>query len=552
MSKKISLNKDINIDLPKLIEGGMVILANSGGGKSYAIRRIAEQAVKNVQVIILDPEGEFASLRTKFDFILAGKDADVPVEVRSAGLLATKLLQLGTSAVVDLYELHPKERQRFVKLFCEALVNCPKELYHPVLIVLDEAHEYVPEGKPSEATWAVESLASKGRKRGQRLILASQRISKLSKNAAAECNNKLIGRASQDIDMKRAGDELGFNKENTMELRKLKPGEFFAFGPAISDDVIKLKVGEVQTTHAKVSYKGTLKTPPPTAAIKKILGELTDLPEEAEKELKTSKEMKAALTVARRRITELEKNGGASKADLATAHKKGFEEGAEPLQEEIRQWQNYAEIIEVLLRSFQNSATHAFKDRPKGKKRQVVTPKYTAPAYVGPVTPEAPLSLAKLIDPDAETSLNKGERTILNAIAQYPEGIGNEHIAILTGYKKTSRRTYLQKLTSAGHVVLENGQYLATQQGIEALGNDFEELPTGPDLLQYWLTQLPEGEKRILNAIVEASPDALSRDEIAEATDYKKTSVRTYVQKLLARKLLQNEGALLTLNENLL
>jgi hypothetical protein len=303
--KNIKLNNEIELDLPKLIEGGMVILANSGGGKSYAIRRIAEQAVDNVQVIILDPEGEFASLREKYDFILAGKDADVPVEVRSAALLATKLLELDKSAVIDLYELHPQERQRFVKNFCDALVNCPKSLYHPVIIILDEAHEYVPEGKPSEATWAVESLASKGRKRGQRLVLASQRISKLSKNAAAECNNKLIGRASQDIDMKRAGDELGFSKEKLTQLRQLKPGEFFAFGPAISDEVIKVKIGEVKTSHAKVGYKGIKKTPPPSSVIKKVLGELKDLPEEAEKEAKTIKELKEENANLKRQNTNL-------------------------------------------------------------------------------------------------------------------------------------------------------------------------------------------------------------------------------------------------------
>lgn len=304
----IKLNSEISIDIPKLIEGGMVILANSGGGKSYAIRRIAEQAVKNVQVIILDPEGEFASLREKYDFILAGKNADVPVEVRSASLLATKLLELNKSAVIDLYELHPQERQRYVKLFCEALVNAPKNLYHPVLIILDEAHEYVPEGKPSEATWAVESLASKGRKRGQRLILASQRIAKISKNVTAECNNKLIGRASQDIDMKRAGDELGFNKEQLKELRQLKPGEFFAFGPAMFDDVTKIKIGEVKTAHAKVGYKGASKTPPPSDVIKRVLGELKDLPQEAEKEAKTTTELKKENADLKRKLTILSNN----------------------------------------------------------------------------------------------------------------------------------------------------------------------------------------------------------------------------------------------------
>jgi hypothetical protein len=32
-----------------------------------------------------------------------------------------------------------------VKLFLEALVDAPKQLWHPVLVVLDEAHVFCPE-----------------------------------------------------------------------------------------------------------------------------------------------------------------------------------------------------------------------------------------------------------------------------------------------------------------------------------------------------------------------------------------------------------------------
>jgi DNA helicase HerA-like ATPase len=52
------------------------------------------------------------------------------------------------------------------------------------------------------------ALMDSGRKRGFCGVLATQRISKLSKDATAECNNKLIGR-SVEADAKRAGEELG-------------------------------------------------------------------------------------------------------------------------------------------------------------------------------------------------------------------------------------------------------------------------------------------------------------------------------------------------------
>lgn len=561
LKNKIRLNEDTVIDIPALIESGLVILANSGGGKSWAIRKIAEEAVNQVQVILLDPEGEFASLREKYDFILAGKNADVPVEVRSAGLLATRLLELNKSAVIDLYELHPSERQRYVKLFCEAMVNCSKELYHPVIVILDEAHEYVPEGKPSEATWAVESLASKGRKRGQRLVLASQRISKISKNVTAECNNKLIGRASQDIDMKRAGDELGFNKERMVQLRQLKPGEFFAFGPAISEEVIKVKIGDVKTKHAKVGYKNATKVPPPSHVIKKILGELADLPKEAEKELKTTAELKAQVGKLKRELVEVTKNKGTkctekhiSNQELVNIIQKNVQTAEAKI--EAQYLKEISKIFEKIKRA---------KDiLPDGENTFVVVKPERAFSAMSdfpgkPITVNSKniISIIKnakealeknnkfvlpapvVIPLDDNAPLGKGEIVVLKAIAQFEEGTTNEHVAVLTGYKKTSRRVYLQRLSQKGYINVSGENIIATEAGIEALGSDFEPLPVGDELREHLLRTLPEGEKKVLSVLINAYPDNCSFEAIEEATNYKKTSRRVYLQRLGARKLVE-------------
>ena len=301
----IKLNSSFTIDLPQMIDSRLLVQANSGGGKSWLIRRILEQSHGKVQQIILDPEGEFSTLREKYDYILAGKGGDVPTESRSAALLARKLLELNTSAIIDLYELPPQERKHFVKLFLDAMINAPKELWHHCIIVIDEAHVFAPEKDQSEASSAVIDLATRGRKRGFCAVLATQRISKLAKDAAAECNNKLIGRSAMDIDMKRAGEELGFtSKDQFLSLRSLEPGEFFAFGPAISTEVLKLKVGEVKTSHPKAGSRLLTKTTPPTDKIKKVLAKLTDLPAEAAKEAKTVEDLKAEIRELRRHRCE--------------------------------------------------------------------------------------------------------------------------------------------------------------------------------------------------------------------------------------------------------
>ena len=54
-------NRNVTLDLVTLLTTRLLITANSGGGKSYLIRRLAEVLFGLVQVIIIDPEGEFST-----------------------------------------------------------------------------------------------------------------------------------------------------------------------------------------------------------------------------------------------------------------------------------------------------------------------------------------------------------------------------------------------------------------------------------------------------------------------------------------------------------
>jgi uncharacterized protein len=128
------------------------------------------------------------------------------------------------------------ERRQFIKLFLDSLIHLLRELWRPTLVILDEAHIYCPEHGSGEAesTEAVISLMSQGRKRGYAGIIATQRLSKLHKDAAAEANNVIIGRTWLDADQARAGDALGLSKADRLKLRDLDQGEFYAFGPAFS------------------------------------------------------------------------------------------------------------------------------------------------------------------------------------------------------------------------------------------------------------------------------------------------------------------------------
>jgi hypothetical protein len=149
--------------------------------------------------------------------------------------------------------------------------------------------------------------------------------------------------------------------------------------------------------------------------------------------------------------------------------------------------------------------------------------------------------------------LRGGRRAVLLAIAQRGDrGASHAWIAMQTGYKPTSRRTYLAALSSKAYIARwphrGSDEYHATGLGLEALG-PFEALPTGKALIDHWLGKLPESEATIFNQVVVHGE--CSTAVIEEQTGYKSTSVRTYLNKLAARSLLTTRKGIVRLSDEL-
>lgn len=578
---KIFLNDEFAFDLPKLLETRLLIQANSGAGKSYCIRKLLEETHDKVQQILIDLEGEFATLREKYDYLLVGKNGDTPATIKSAALLARKLMELRISAIIDISELHPTDRKRYVRLFLQSMIEAPKELWlteHPALIVLDEAHHFAPEKGESEALDAVIDLMSRGRKRGLCGVLATQRISKLNKDAAAECNNKLIGRASQDIDMKRAAEELGFtSKPDMLSLRSLEPGEYYAFGAAMCNVPQKIKIGKVKTTHPKVGSRSIARIAPPRGAIKAVLGQLQDLPEEAEKEAKTMADLKAEVlslknannTFARNAIKKPEAPPVVQKIqptrqEIETMAKPHIMAVIDSYEKILSDWERYAYELKASIQNVIGDINQNIKEikipskkpaKPNPIPVHIPYPAVGSRIVMEPRTVAVPKSILpgarEILNSSPEGTLPPGEQKVLLAIAQHDEGISPENISVLTGYKRSTRDRYVQLLGQKMFVMRRNNLIFATQPGVEALGN-FEPLPKGAALIEHYMNTLPEGERRIFAHLVSAGAFGASREELSQVTGYQRSTRDRYLQLLQVRKLVEKTADGLKIAEKLL
>jgi DNA-binding MarR family transcriptional regulator len=144
-------------------------------------------------------------------------------------------------------------------------------------------------------------------------------------------------------------------------------------------------------------------------------------------------------------------------------------------------------------------------------------------------------------DPDG--AMGRGEIRVLKAIAQYPEGITHDQLAVLTGYKRTSRQTYVQRLHQRGYIEHRDQRMVVTEAGIAVLGSDFKPLPTsGKALRDHVRARLVGGERSILSYLIDIHPEASSPAAVGEATNYRRTSTGTYIQRLVARRLVVRQG----------
>jgi hypothetical protein len=269
----------VECDLDALLRGRGIGQAMSGGGKSWLIRRILEQTFGHVQQFVMDSEGDFKTLREKFDYLLvaAGSDGDIVASIETAAILAEKLLELGVSAILDISGLPTGsdggQRSEFVKRFLQALLDAPQHLWHDTLFVLDEAQLFAPQRYDAISKKTVNDAAGLVRKRGIGLLLATNKLSEIDKATTGHLENKLIGR-SMGIDALNAGRELGLTPKDARQLQVLEDGEFYAFGKAISRQVVRLRVGAIETTHPSPSGRGDIVAPPTPRRVKALLAEL--------------------------------------------------------------------------------------------------------------------------------------------------------------------------------------------------------------------------------------------------------------------------------------
>lgn len=535
--------KPVLMDVSVLLKTRLLIQSNSGGGKSWLLRRLAEQLFGKVPVIIIDPEGEFATLREKFGYVLVGKGGDTPADIRSAALVAHKLLELRASAVCDLYEMKEADRHLWVKLFTDALLNAPKHLWKPLVVIVDEAHIFIPEKGCGEsvASESVVALSTRGRKRQFCAVFATQSLASLRKTASRNLLNRMIGPTFEDIDLQRAAELLSVPKEErkafNLEMRVAEAGKFYALGRAISKTRIMLTVGPVETSHEIQNSKYGSEPPPPPDRVKALLPKLADLPQIAEEKVRTEAELKKELAELRRELAAKPKVAALPVPTAPTIQR------IEVPVMTNDDWDRLAEIeaplaghMETLgaIKSDVNAVVSqliALRTGIVARLHNLTTVNAVQRAIVKPpertkVVP-APKRVLPTIEVNGDLELNAAQVRMMGVLAQRQgKTTTRNQLAVMAGYSSKSKHVdnIISTLRKIGFIEGERKSLSATPTGLAH--RDWPQLPTGLDLLAYWVKEgdLSAKSAEMLQAVADAYPATISRDELAERVGLSVTS----------------------------
>jgi hypothetical protein len=532
------------------------ILARRRVGKTYTASVMAEEFVHaGIPWVAMDPTGAWWGLRSSSDgkspglpvLILGGAHGDVPLEPTAGKVIADLVVANPGWYVIDLSLFSSNaDQDRFATEFGERLYRQKQKNRFPMHFFLDESDSFVPQ-RPMHGQermlGAYEAIVRRGGIYGLGITMISQRPAIVNKNVLTQCETLITLSMSAPQDQDAVDDWVKRNgtKEQRDEmmstLASLKTGQAWVWSPTWLEvfKLVQIRERETFNSSATPKHGEQVITPEVMAQVDldKLGAEIKATMEKVQAddpkalraqiaELKRQLAARPAEPVKETKIERVEvpvfREGElAGLADIALA----FDQIGGRLTEEIK---NLRQTV---------AAAQALANVPQKTERTT---------WKAPIPTKSTSHVVKA-ESGEDARLAQGPKKILTACAQYPDGIGRNELTILTAYRRSTRDTYIQRLSEQGLVRADGKTIYITETGIAALGSDFEPLPVGSMLQDYWRQKLPQGERRIFDVLVAAYPRDVSREDISEATDFKRSTRDTYLQRMITKRIVENVGS---------
>ena len=576
----------------KALDDRLGYVGTAGSGKTYNAGSGVERLLhRKSRVIIPDPLGVWYGLRLApngkdrgFDVVIfGGPHGDLPLTENAGALIGETAAGMAESCILDLSQLGTKAAERrFMLAFLTALYK--HATGEPVHVVFDEADMWAPQklldrdGDAARLLGMMETLVRRGRVKGFIPWLITQRPAVLSKDVLSQIDGLVAFKLTSSQDRDAIGNwvegqaDKGQWAQIWKELPTLDRGQGVIWLPARG--ILKTAQFPKKATFDSSATPRRGQKVKAGAKLKALnLGKLKERLGAVEEQTKANDpvKLKADVVQLQGELSRLQRQaGGIALRAVEAAEKRGFDQAKKKLENASRralikakrealttvanELAKFASVIGQAIKNFDD------EDRFLAIEFAPSLPAPAVPRSAPSVPPRSP-SRARLHTPRADSFAPDrplgAERKPLAALAAvHPAGMTEAQWAVAAGLKRTGGTwsTYVSRLRMAGRIAREGEIYFATDQALQDLGGQVQQLPPpGPALVEFWAGKI-NGVRPMLQRLQETYPAFVDRATLAADINLAAGggTFGTYLSRLRTPGLIEEQGQELRLSPNLM
>jgi len=294
----------------EMLTGRGFVTGKSGSGKSNTTSVVVEELLEaGYPVLIVDTDGEYYGLKEEYELLHAGADeeCDIQVGVEHAEKLAHLALEENVPIILDVSGyLDDDEADELLRETVRHLFAKEKKLKKPFLLVVEECHEYIPEGGGvGETGNLLIKVGKRGRKHGLGVVGISQRPADVKKDFITQANWLVWHRLTWENDTKVVGRIVG--SEYADDVVDLGDGEAF-IQTDWSDEMVRRVQFKRKRTFDAGATPGLddFERPDLKSVSGSLMEDLGDITDRKQQEQNRVEELESKLQNREERIAELE------------------------------------------------------------------------------------------------------------------------------------------------------------------------------------------------------------------------------------------------------
>jgi hypothetical protein len=300
----------ISLPVVEILTGRGFITGKSGSGKSNTASVIIENLLdNNFPVLIVDSDGEYYGLKEEYEILHAGADeeCDIQVSEEHAEKIAALALEQNVPIILDVSGFLDEDvANELVKETARHLFAKEKKLKKPFLMLVEECHEYIPEGAGMDDTGrTLIKIGKRGRKHGLGIVGISQRPADVKKDFITQCDWLCWHRLTWDNDTKVVKRILGSEYGDAIE--DMDDGEAFLMTDW-AESIRRVKFNRKKTFDAGATPGlDDFERPDLKSVSGDLVSELQDITDEQKRRESELADLRQELDKKRQRISELER-----------------------------------------------------------------------------------------------------------------------------------------------------------------------------------------------------------------------------------------------------